>query len=920
MVSLLKSALTNNARPSRASRRRTLRPRQRFQAEPLEARSLLSAVTWPGLTAPVAEIENNNTLDTAQNCVAVSVGHPAEVVGAIGTGSGASNDVDWYHFSINADAPIHIQSLPAVGSSVVLTLYGDALPAFDPQVPLGHQLLSRSEGTASTAAQITIWLHPGNYFVAVSGAGNRFSHPYLAGSGFAGTASNYGMSISASLPERAASPSDFPKPLQEYLPYEAQRSDDTATTATNLGTIASGGVLQVVAAIGDDPYYKVSSLNPLQANPAADVDLYHFQITDAGTTSLAAEVFAGRVGSALDPSLSLFRKTGTGSLQLVATNNNTRDPSVASNGTLPLYTDSLLTVGLTAGDYYLAVSGATNDSSWGTNAEGVFDPNRAHSGANGFSTGNYVLNLATHIDNDSPQVVGSSLTGTLNESPRRITVQFSEPVNLQQLASEAFLQTSDNVTRSVFVQASNGSRVFPRFENFDPASGIATFLMLDGLPSGNYELHLSGAAGLTDLAGHPLLGNNVSGDAVRSFSIQSANRGTNGNATTWTVGTNSDSTASPQTLGTLFPHELQNTVTLVRNVATAGGTDSSDDIRFDVLQAQFYLIQLSNTGNPAADLHLELRDTTGHDLHSLPMPSGIGLLTPLEAGSYVLHVGNWSSNTASSVGYRIRVNLGGGSENPTALATGAAPAINIQLVGGGPVGNQPFVTVFTGLSPASTSSSPSSSASVPTASNSAIAIPQGLLAGLNAPAIGSQGVTIGAPTNGDTAIVRLFGVSDRLFSLIDSSLLRPTTAAVTITRAELTESELLDLLKKSRSAAAEEADTTDTSADQEESADVSDNVRPTGSSESTPSNEAVSEPSQRPTQPLSRSRRTGLPTPSSRIESQTIGEQQPAAFSGAITLALATTLASTLRERSRRENDGIELATRRALAPGRSGG
>ena len=415
MVSLLKSALTNNARPSRAARRRTLRPRQRLQSEALETRSLLSAVTWPGLTAPVAEIENNNTLDAAQNVVAVSIGHPAEVVGSIGTGSGMSNDVDWFHFSINADAPVHIQSLPAAGGSVVLTLYGDALSSLDPQVPLGHQLLSRSEGTA--AAQITTWLHPGNYFVAVTGAGNRFFHPYLAGSGLAGTATDYGMSISASRPEQAPRPSDFAKLFQEFKPYESIRGDDTAASATNLGSIASGGVLQVVAAIGDDPYYTVSSTNPLKANPAADVDLYHFQISDAGTTSLAAEVFVGRVGSALDPSLSLFRKTGSGSLQLVATNNNTRDPSVATNGTVPLYTDSLLTVGLTAGDYYLAVSGSTNDPSWGTNADGVFNPNVAHSGANGFSTGKYVLNLATRIDNDAPRVVGSSLTGTLNDEP-----------------------------------------------------------------------------------------------------------------------------------------------------------------------------------------------------------------------------------------------------------------------------------------------------------------------------------------------------------------------------------------------------------------------------------------------------------------------------------------------------------------------
>ena len=40
--------------------------------------------------------------------------------------------------------------------------------------------------------------------------------------------------------------------------------------------------------------------------PANQVDLYHFQITGPGRYSMLAEVFAGRIGSPLEPGVSLY--------------------------------------------------------------------------------------------------------------------------------------------------------------------------------------------------------------------------------------------------------------------------------------------------------------------------------------------------------------------------------------------------------------------------------------------------------------------------------------------------------------------------------------------------------------------------------------------------------------------------------------
>src|SRR5262249_41013546 len=154
-------------------------------------------------------------------------------------------------------------------------------------------------------------------------------------------------------------------------------------------------LLRLTGAIGDDPAYTNRNRTPTLANRAFDVDLYHFEVSGAGRYALTAEVFAGRIGSPLDPGLSLFRADDTGPLAFVASNNNTLNDVVATNFTIPLYTDAELSVGLTAGDYYVAVSGNGNvpDPATGEapGTGNIFDPNISHSGKGGSTTGRYVL-------------------------------------------------------------------------------------------------------------------------------------------------------------------------------------------------------------------------------------------------------------------------------------------------------------------------------------------------------------------------------------------------------------------------------------------------------------------------------------------------------------------------------------------------
>ena len=63
----------------------------------------------------------------------------------------------------------------------------------------------------------------------------------------------------------------------------------------------------------------------------------------------------------LDALFLLIPPTCHTDVELLAANDNTLNPSVGADGSVPLYTDSVLYAGLVAGDYYLAVSSSGND-------------------------------------------------------------------------------------------------------------------------------------------------------------------------------------------------------------------------------------------------------------------------------------------------------------------------------------------------------------------------------------------------------------------------------------------------------------------------------------------------------------------------------------------------------------------------------
>jgi hypothetical protein len=181
-------------------------PRRRAAARPhcerLEPRCLL---TGPSILTPDALFHEtlNNALDFGPLGLSARVGYQ----GNIGAGSQGAADVNWYQFQLSQTTAVHLTALPTTAGtfSATLGLYDDApfdpfAPA-DPYTPDGHRLLAQDDATAHAGpATINRLLGPGTYWVAVSGGGNDYFYPFLAGSGLNGRTGPYQLLITTGDP------------------------------------------------------------------------------------------------------------------------------------------------------------------------------------------------------------------------------------------------------------------------------------------------------------------------------------------------------------------------------------------------------------------------------------------------------------------------------------------------------------------------------------------------------------------------------------------------------------------------------------------------------------------------------------------------------------------------------------------------
>ncbi len=486
------------------------------------------------------------------------------------------------------------------------------------------------------------------------------------------------------------------------------QGNDTPATALDLGDIEDQGLVQVAGIIGDDTYYQLSRSNPALF-AGNDVDLYRFQINSTTAVGLQAEVFAGRVGSALDVGLSLYwLDPASGDLVLVSGINNSYNRINATDGSSPLFHDAVVTVGLLAGDYFLAVSQAANTVSplegLASGADsGIYDVSLAHSGSSGLGIGRYVLNVQISPLGDSPEVVASSIANlaVLTSAPAEFTVRFSEFMNLAEPAFAAYQQYSESILAGVFISDAQGNKYYPWLKGFDASSLEAHFQMPERLPAGRYQLHLSGDLGVTNLAGVPVAGNSNSGDYVVAFTVASSSVGTGGDPLVWTHDPQTDISSAPQQLGVLFAEELATGVAIVR----AGGSgsnqhgDTSDEYHFRSLQTRTFNFHLSGIDIPAG-VALALIDQAGNAVPTFSPDGGLSLFVQLPAGEYTLRVGAWASNAARRLNYRIDLHTLGQGDDATPLWSGPAPSVGLRLMGmadsitgGGGSGSNPGGTV-----------------------------------------------------------------------------------------------------------------------------------------------------------------------------------------------------------------------------------
>src|SRR5262245_34749737 len=184
--------------------------------EQLETRSVPAAPSWAA-QFPLDNFTAGDMLSTAPELTLRALpdlGSPSIlgdlVPGAIAPGSA---DVAWYRFTLGSAATVTLTTFDPPGSSFagVISIYnndpdalvqnigsdGFTLYANDPYDPLGHRLLSQSVGTATAGTSLSLSLSAGTYFVAVSGAGNGYFHPFLADSGLPGSSGNFRLAVEA---------------------------------------------------------------------------------------------------------------------------------------------------------------------------------------------------------------------------------------------------------------------------------------------------------------------------------------------------------------------------------------------------------------------------------------------------------------------------------------------------------------------------------------------------------------------------------------------------------------------------------------------------------------------------------------------------------------------------------------------------
>jgi hypothetical protein len=451
-----------------------------------------------------------------------------------------------------------------------------------------------------------------------------------------------------------------------------QQAGVTPGSAYDIPNATDGRLHQLTGAIGNDPTDPV----PWDQNA---IQYYHFSVT-GGTYALDAEVFSGRIGSPLQPVLTLFQQDVTGQLNFVADNDGTRNSTPDAEGATPLYTDPALFQTLGPGEYYLAVGTGQNNFDPLNPGPQPFDPTVPDSGTAGNSTGPFVLNLVMQRPGPAPHIVAVTPDLGPNNGPLvGLQVRFDEPVNMLAAAYTAYVETDwqDGTLPSVTLTGPDNTSAALRLTSYDDATNTASFILLCPMPVGDYDLGIAGDGplGITSLSGTPLDGNVALPGESRfqaTFHVDTADSGT----TTFFAQPGDNGPGNAQQLGVIFPVEFSHGITITRGKTTmANGPE--DDYSMTMLQSRLYSWNVNGSSLPAGFAMAIIDPATGQSVASYTFRRGRAPLPFLvNAGTYVLRV-CWSRTPGP---YSIQIGYSGSPENPTPLVVGSGPALRVRLL------------------------------------------------------------------------------------------------------------------------------------------------------------------------------------------------------------------------------------------------
>ena len=163
------------------------------------------------------------------------------------------------------------------------------------------------------------------------------------------------------------------------------------------------------------------------------------------------------------------------------------------------------------------------------------------------------------------------------------------------------------------------------------------------------------------------------------FRVSTSPAGTNGNPLLWTHDDSTDSTAETQSLGILYPNELNQGVKLVRTLGSGSNrvNDLVDEYSFQTIVESRFAFLLESNRLPA---HARL-EVLNEDGTTVLKSAGINepLILILGRGSYRVRISGWDPTSVRSINYLVSMVGIRQNDNPPALFSGPAPVVGIRL-------------------------------------------------------------------------------------------------------------------------------------------------------------------------------------------------------------------------------------------------